>query len=127
MILGLGIDLIEVQRIERTFKKYGAHFLQRILLPAEIEYCQRFVHPAPHIAARFAAKEAIAKAFGTGIGGELSWWDMEVGHRPSGEPYVILHERGQRLLAQRKADSLLISLSHTATSATAIAILQNAL
>jgi holo-[acyl-carrier protein] synthase len=125
MILGVGIDLIEVCRIERTVEKFGERFLQRILLPAEIEYCRRHAKPGPHIAARFAAKEAIAKAFGTGIGGELSWRSMEIAHHPTGEPYVILHGQGHHLFAQRKAHSLRVSLSHTAAYATAIAILQS--
>ncbi|HOW65040.1 MAG TPA: holo-ACP synthase [Candidatus Paceibacterota bacterium] len=125
MILGVGIDLIEVDRVERVREKFGDKFLNRILLPEEIRYCLQFLKPGPHIAARFAAKEAISKAFGTGIGRQLSWHDMEVQRRESGEPYVQLHGPGQALLQNRKARALLISLSHTATYATAIAVLES--
>ena len=82
-----------------------------------------YKEPAPFLAARFAAKEAISKAFGTGIGAQLGWQDMEVGRKASGEPFVILHEAGQKLLRERGARAVLISLSHTQTYATAVAIL----
>ena len=125
MILGTGIDLIEVSRVQASHDKFGERFLHRILRPEEIFYCLSHKHPAPHIAARFAAKEAISKAFGTGIGSQLTWHDMEVGRRPSGEPYVILHDGGQKLLLERGAARLHLSLSHTAQYATAMAILES--
>jgi holo-[acyl-carrier protein] synthase len=125
MILGIGIDLIEVERVERVRVRYGEKFLKRILLPEEISYCLQFPKPGPHIAARFAAKEAISKAFGTGIGSQLSWQDMEVLRRESGEPYVQLHGPGQALFEGRNAGALHISLSHTANYATAVALLES--
>ena len=125
MILGTGIDLIEVSRVQASHEKFGERFLNRILRPEEIFYCLSHKHPAPHIAARFAAKEAISKAFGIGIGSQLTWHDMEVGRRPSGEPYVILHDGGQKLLLERGAARLHLSLSHTAQYATAMAILES--
>ena len=81
--------------------------------------------PAPFLAARFAAKEAISKAFGTGIGAKLGWQDMEVGRKESGEPFVILHGGGQRLLAERGGRIVHLSLSHTEHYATAVAILES--
>lgn len=126
MILGLGIDIIEVSRIRASHEKFGDRFLTRILRPAEIAYSLSHRHPAPFLAARFAAKEAISKAFGTGIGAQLGWHDMEVGRKESGEPYVILYGGGQRLLQERKARAVLISLSHTQAHATAVAILESA-
>jgi holo-[acyl-carrier protein] synthase len=125
MILGVGIDIIEVGRIEASYEKFGERFLNRILHPNEIGYCLSHRAPGPFLAARFASKEAISKAFGTGIGAELGWQDMEVGRKPSGEPFVILHERGQALLAARGARAVLISLSHTQHHATAVAILES--
>src|SRR3954469_21771791 len=113
MILGLGIDIIEVVRIESSYAKFGERFLDRILHPNEIRYCLSHKAPGPFLAARFAAKEAISKAFGTGIGAQLGWHDMEVGRKSSGEPFVILHGGGQKLLAARGARAVLISLSHT--------------
>lgn len=124
MILGIGIDLIEVQRIEASYEKFGERFLTRILLPDEIGYCLSHKKPGPFLAARFAAKEAISKAFGTGIGAELGWQDMEVCRRGTGEPYVVLHGKGEELFNQRRAKNLLISLSHTQVHATAVAILE---
>ena len=79
MILGTGIDLIEVERIRASFARFGERFLQRILRPGETAYCLAHKDPAPFLAARFAAKEAISKAFGTGIGNLLGWQDLEVG------------------------------------------------
>jgi len=124
MILGTGIDIIEVQRIKASHERFGERFLSRILLPDEIAYCLSHREPAPFLAARFAAKEAISKAFGTGIGAKLSWKDMEVKRRDSGEPYVVLHGQGQKLMEERKGRSLLISLSHTENYAAAIATLE---
>lgn len=124
MILGIGIDLIEVERIENSRQKYGERFLNRILLPAEASYCLSHKFPGPHLAARFAAKEAISKAFGTGIGAQLSWLDMEIARKETGEPFVILHGKALELLARRGARSIHITLSHTQKHATALAILE---
>jgi len=124
MIIGTGIDIIEVGRIESSHEKFGERFLKRILRPAEIEYCLSHKRPAPFLAARFAAKEAVSKAFGTGIGAQLSWQDVEVGRKPSGEPFVILHDGGLRLLEQRNARMVHLSLSHTEAYAAAVAVLE---
>ena len=123
-ILGIGIDIIEVERIQKSFEKFGERFLKRILHPNEINYCLSHRVPAPFLAARFAGKEAISKAFGTGVGAQLGWQDMEIGRKASGEPFVILHEAGQKLLETRGARTVLISLSHTQVHATAMAILE---
>ncbi len=126
MILGVGIDIIEVARIQASYEKFGERFLKRILHPNEIAYCLSHKAPGPFLAARFAAKEAISKAFGTGIGAELGWQDMEVVRRESGEPYVVLHGDGSKLLEQRGGRVVLISLSHTQQHAAAVAILESA-
>src|SRR5437660_1857093 len=126
MILGVGIDIIEVARIQSSHERFGERFLNRILHPNEIGYCLSHRVPAPFLAARFAAKEAISKAFGTGIGAQLGWQDMEIGRKESGEPFVILHGAGQRLLAARGGRAVLVSLSHTQAHATAVAILESA-
>ncbi len=126
MILGVGIDIIEVTRIQASFEKFGERFVNRILHPAEIAYCLSHKSPPPFIAVRFAAKEAISKAFGTGIGAQLGWHDMEVRRKDSGEPYVVLHGAGQRLLEARGGRAVLISLSHTQNYAAAAAVLESA-
>jgi holo-[acyl-carrier protein] synthase len=124
MILGTGIDIIEVDRIRSSFEKFGERFVNRILRPAEIAYCLRHRDPGPFLAARFAAKEAISKSFGTGIGAQLGWQDMEVGRKESGEPFVILHDGGTRLLTERQARIVHLTLSHTRHYAAAMAILE---
>ena len=124
MILGTGIDIIEVARIAASYEKFGERFLNRILLPGEIAYCLSHKMPGPFLAARFAAKEAISKAFGTGIGAALGWQDMEIRRKESGEPFVVLHGKGEQLFASRGAKRLLVSLSHTANYAATTAILE---
>jgi holo-[acyl-carrier protein] synthase len=125
MILGTGIDIIEVERIRTSFEKFGERFVNRILHPAEIAYCLSHKNPAPFIAARFAAKEAISKAFGTGIGAALGWHDMEICRKESGEPYVVLRGKGKELLEKRNARAVLISLSHTQNYAAVVAVLES--
>ncbi|MCX8091964.1 MAG: holo-ACP synthase [Verrucomicrobiae bacterium] len=126
MIIGVGIDIIEVSRVAAAVERFGDRFLQRILLPDEIAYCRAHREPAPFIAGRFAAKEAVSKAFGTGIGAQLGWHDMEIRHRDSGAPFVVLHGNAVPLLQQRGGHSLWISLSHTDHYAAAVAILEGA-
>ena len=124
MILGVGIDIIEVARIKASHERFGGRFLDRVLLADEIAYCLSYKNPAPFIAARFAAKEAISKAFGTGIGAALSWRDMEIRRKESGEPFVVLHGKGKKMFAARGAKQLLVSLSHTKDYAAATAVLE---
>ena len=124
MILGIGIDTIEIGRIRDSHERLGDRFIERILLPAEIDYCLKHKDPAPSLAARFAAKEAISKAFGTGISAALGWLDMEVARRAPGAPSVILHGKGKELLEARGGSNVHLSLSHTAHQATAMAILE---
>ena len=124
MILGTGIDIIEVARIAASFGKFGERFVNRILLPDEIAYCVSHKNPAPFLAVRFAAKEAVSKAFGTGIGAQLGWQDIEIRRKESGEPFVVLHGKGGELFAARGAKKLHVSLSHTEHYAAATAILE---
>jgi holo-[acyl-carrier protein] synthase len=124
MILGVGIDIIEVARIRASHERFGERFLKRVLRSNESAYCLSHKNPAPFLAARFAAKEAVSKAFGTGIGSQLGWQDIEVKHRESGQPFVVLHGGGQKLLEQRGGRIVHLSLSHTDNYAAAVAILE---
>jgi len=124
MILGTGIDIIEVARIASSFEKFGDRFVNRILLPDEIAYSLAHRNPAPFLAVRFAAKEAVSKAFGTGIGAQLGWQDIEIRRKESGEPFVVLHGKGRELFEGRGAKKLHVSLSHTENYAAATAILE---
>lgn len=124
MILGIGIDIVEVARIRSSYERFGKRFVERILLSGEIDYCLSHRDPGPFLAVRFAAKEAVSKAFGTGIGRHLGWHDIEVLRRESGEPFILLHEKGKLLLEFRRGGNLHISLSHTSEHATAMAVLE---
>ncbi len=124
MILGVGIDIIEVARIAASLEKFGHRFGERILSPDEIAYCLSHRNPATFVAARFAAKEAISKAFGTGIGAQLGWQDMEIAHRESGEPYAILRGKGKKLFEARRAKGIFVSISHTEAYAAVVAVLE---
>jgi holo-[acyl-carrier protein] synthase len=115
--------VIECVRIRGSLEKYGAQFLDRIFLPGEQDYAGRQKFPHRHFAARFAAKEAVSKAFGTGIGARLGWKDIEVCRRTNGEPFIRLHANGGQLLRERGASRVMISLSHTEHYAAASAIL----
>lgn len=117
MAEGIGIDLVEVARIAEMMKKPG--FLERIFTPAEIKECQTFKHSAQSFAARFAAKEAVGKALGTGIGGKLSWHDVEILRAEHGNPIVNIKAASIEPLNHR---TIKISLSHTDNYAVAVAI-----
>ena len=124
MIVGIGIDLVEVPRIENALQRFGQRFVDRILTPDEAAYCLSHKNPAAFLAARFAAKEAVSKAFGAGIGPSLGWHDIEVRHKDSGAPYIVMHGKGQDLLSARNANVVHVSLTHTATNSAAVAILE---
>ncbi len=122
MIVGTGIDIIETARVAQSIDRFGERFLDRCFHADEIAYCQKMKFPALHFAARFAAKEAISKAFGTGIGRELGWKDMEICRRESGAPYVVLHGKGITLAAEQGVAEVLVSLSHSKDYSAAQAI-----
>jgi len=103
----------------RSLEKFGDRFLQRVFCPAEVEYCRRMRDPVPHFAARFAAKEAVSKAFGCGIGGEIGLLDIEVIRDEHGAPGIRLHGNGLALGEARGVRRILISLSHTENYAVA--------
>lgn len=122
-VLGIGVDIVETVRIERSLEKFGDRFLHRVFTAGEIEYCQSMKFPARHLAARFAAKESVSKAFGTGIGKSMGWKDIEIKRHPHGEPFVILHGGAAALAAERGAGTILVSLSHADHYAVANAVL----
>ena len=108
---GVGIDLVEVPRIREMLEKHGQRFKERTFTAAEIAYCDARAEPAMHYAARFAAKEAVAKALGTGIWAEgVNWKDIEVGREASGKPVIILHGMAKEHAGEA---ACLVSLTHT--------------
>jgi len=121
ILVGLGCDLIEVQRIRDVLDRHGDRFLDRVFTEEERAYCFGKAHPHKHLAARWAAKEAVSKCFTTGIGAELGWKSVSVYHGAREEPLVRLDEKGLALLRQVGATNVLVSLSHTEASAMAVA------
>jgi holo-[acyl-carrier protein] synthase len=123
-VLGIGVDLVECARIEHSIKRFGDRFLNRVFTAGEIEYSKSMKYPARHLAARFAAKEAVSKAFGTGIGKAMGWRDIDVRKKPSGEPFLVLTGGAEKLAMQRGVKNLLITLSHTDHHAMAVIVLE---
>ena len=122
MITGVGIDLIETSRIRQTLDKFGDRFFKRVFTPQEVDYCKSMKFPDRHLAARFAAKEAVSKCFGTGIGKNLGWKDIEIAHDERGKPLVELHGGGLELAKRLKVREVHVSLSHTESYGCAVAV-----
>ena len=121
ILLGLGCDIIEIERIRSVMLRQGGRFIDRILSDEERAYCLAMAHPHKHIAARFAAKEAVSKAFTTGIGADLGWKSVSVYHGERHEPRVRLDPQCEALLARIGGTHVLLTLSHTETCAMAVA------
>src|ERR1700744_6622367 len=112
-IIGIGVDIVETARNTSSLDRHGDRFLARVFLDGERAYCGKMATPSQCYAARFAAKEAVSKAFGTGIGAMLGWLDIEVRRKASGEPFVVLHGEGARTAARLGITELRLSLSHS--------------
>ena len=123
-VLGIGVDLVECARIERSLDRFGEKFLHRVFTEGEIEYSMSMKFPARHLAARFAAKEAVSKAFGTGIGKSMGWRDIDVHKKPSGEPFLVLAGGAEKLAKERGVTNALITLSHSEQHAVATIVLE---
>jgi holo-[acyl-carrier protein] synthase len=120
-VIGIGIDLEEIARVEKVFSTPRA--LARVFTPDEIAYCQPKRHRFEHLAVRFAAKEAVFKALGTGLSGGLHWTHAEVRNEPSGKPYLVLSGAAKDLADRLGVHTVLISLSHSRRYAIAQVIL----
>ena len=124
-VIGIGVDLIECARIQHSLDRFGERFLHRVFTEGEIEYSMSMKFPARHLAARFAGKEAVAKAFGTGIGKAMSWRNIDIRKKPSGEPFLVFSGPAQDLATKRGVTSALITLSHTDHHAMAVVVLES--
>ncbi len=122
MVLGVGTDLIEIDRIEASIRGFGARFLNRVFTADEIAYCQRKRHAAESFAARFAAKEAAAKALGTGISRGISWKEIEVRRLPGERPTLHLTGRAADRAEAMGVRHLQLSLSHSKDLSIAVVI-----
>ena len=122
-VIGIGIDLVEVSRIRDLLERHGERFKQRTFTAGEIEYCDRCADPAMHYAARFAAREAAAKALGTGFSDGVSWQEIEVKRADNGAPSLVFHGGASALAKNKGVSSALVSLSHTKETAAAQVVL----
>jgi holo-[acyl-carrier protein] synthase len=125
-VIGIGVDLVECDRIQRSMDRFGERFLHRVFTDGEIEYSMAMKFPARHLAARFAGKEAVSKAFGTGIGKAMGWRNIDIQKKESGEPFLVLSGPAQAYAAERGVTSALITLSHTEHHAVACVVLESA-
>jgi holo-[acyl-carrier protein] synthase len=123
MVIGLGVDLASIERVERVWRKFGARFLERCFTEYEAELCLSRPRPAGALAMRFAAKEACSKSLGLGMQG-LSWREMEVRHDHKGKPYLCLYGRAEKRMRDIGATGSLVSMSDDGGYAVAIAIIE---
>lgn len=124
MIVGIGIDLVEVERIEALLEKHGERFAQRVFTEQERDYCERMTRPAMHYAARFAAKEAFAKALGTGFSTETHSKDIEIVRQSSGQPTMELTTKALDAMQSRGGEKVWVSLTHTDRHASAVVVIE---
>ena len=124
MITGIGIDVIQNERIRDSIQRFGDRFLNRIYTEGEIAYCQKCANPEIHYAARFAAKEAAFKALGTGWAAGVKWKDVEVERLPSGKPELHLHGVALRRATTMGTERFYVSLTHDTLVSCAVVILE---
>jgi holo-[acyl-carrier protein] synthase len=125
MVVGIGIDISEVPRIEAAIARFGQRFLKRIYTPQEIRYCESKVNKFERFAGRFAAKEAALKAIGTGWKRGVGWTDVEVTREPSGRPVIAFHGKALEFANLLGVRSALVTITHTEQQAMAQVLLQD--
>ncbi len=125
MIIGSGIDLVEIARIRQSMERYGPRFLNRVFTTSEQAYCMRKRNAAESLAARFAAKEAAAKALGTGISRGVNWLEIEVVREPGGRPSIRFHGRAAEFATRLGVVHAALSLTHTSNLSMASVVLEN--
>jgi len=125
LVIGIGTDLMEIARIAQSIDRFGERFLQRIFTPGEIAYCRRKQkNAAESFAARFAAKEAGAKALGTGISRGVGWLELEVAREPGGRPLLTLSGRAAERAAALGVHRISLSLTHSRDCALAVVVME---
>jgi holo-[acyl-carrier protein] synthase len=124
MLIGTGVDLVEVERIAHSIERYGERFLRRVYTDDEIAYCRRRRVSAESFAARFAAKEAGAKALGTGISRGVTWNEFQVTRNPGGRPVLELRGRAALLAEELGVRAISLSLTHTGSLAMASVVME---
>lgn len=121
-IVGIGTDITECLRIARMIERHGEYFLQRVYTPGEIRYCQNRKQSTQHFTGRWAAKEAVLKALGTGWVRGISWRDVEICNEPGGRPVCVLCGGAKETADRLHIDEVLVSISHCRSHATAYAV-----
>ena len=124
MITGIGIDVVQNDRIRDSIQRFGDRFLNRIYTEGEIEYCSKCAQPEIHYAARFAAKEAAFKALGTGWAAGVKWKDIEIERLPSGKPELHLHGEALAHAKSAGATRFHVSLTHDQLVSCAVVVLE---
>ena len=125
MVIGIGTDLIEIERVEASIARYGERFLERVFTPGEIAYCQQKKASGESFAARFAAKEAGAKALGTGIARGISWKEIEVRRRPGERPTLHWSGKAAERAAAMGVARTALSLTHSRSVAMAVVVVED--
>lgn len=121
-VVGIGTDIVECLRIAQMIERHGELFIRRVYTDSEIQYCQSRRQATQHFAGRWAAKEAVLKALGTGWRRGISWRDIEIRHDPMGKPVVTLRGGARDVVEQQGIGEMLISISHCRSHATAYAL-----
>lgn len=125
MIVGTGVDLIEIERVRAAHEKHGKRFIERLFTQAEAAYCLKKKDPYPSLAGRFAAKEAVIKAFSHGFGGRWKWTQIEVVREMSGKPSLKFTGILEKLRVERGIDRVHLSIAHSKRDATANVIFES--
>ncbi|HEV2522747.1 MAG TPA: holo-ACP synthase [Candidatus Acidoferrales bacterium] len=125
MIVGLGVDITEVTRIEAVIARRGRPFLERLFTPSEIKYCEKHRHSAERFAGRFAAKEAAMKALGTGWARGVRWLDIEVVREPSGKPTLKLTGETRAIADRLGVKNIAVTITHDGNTALAQVIFES--
>jgi holo-[acyl-carrier protein] synthase len=121
-VVGIGTDIIECLRIAQMIQRHGEQFITRVYTPHEMQYCQARKQSTQHFAGRWAAKEAVLKALGTGWRRGISWRDVEIRTESSGKPFIVLHGGAREVSDELGIQEVLVSISHCRSHATAYAI-----
>ncbi len=121
MVKGIGVDILEIERIQKSIDNLGTNFLNKVFTQEEIRYCQSKHNMVQHFAARFAAKEAVSKALATGWSGDFAWKDVEVMNDALGQPHITLYGRLRETLAHA---SIFVSLSHSESHVVAMVVIE---
>jgi len=124
MILGTGIDIVNIERIERLMARWGGLFLDRIFTEKEILWCQQRARPSECFAIRFAAKEAFLKAIGLGLRNGIQWRDIEVENDPMGKPLFSFYRKAREIVEFQQVQKALLTLSHERPYAVAHVLLE---